>query len=68
MINRQRIFAQLLGKSRMSARTFSSLAKVDGSQAASAGQYKTLWDISENAIAEREQKAASEADYLASLR
>ncbi len=60
MMNRQRIFNSL------ARRQFSSLQVVDS--AAMPKQYKSLWDISEEHVAEQKLKTDSEQQYLAELR
>lgn len=45
-----------------------SLSKVESESAASERKYQTLWEISETATAEKNQKVASEASYLAQLK
>lgn len=45
-----------------------SLSKVESESAASERKYQTLWEISETATAEKNQKVASEAPYLAQLK
>jgi hypothetical protein len=59
MLNRQRIFTSL------ARRQFGSLQVAE---TAAAPQYKTLWDLSEEHVAETKAKTDSEASYLEDLK
>lgn len=59
-MNRQRIF------NTFARRQFSNLQVVDS--ASLPKQYKSLWDISEEHVAEQKLKSDSEQQYLADLR